>query len=63
MVARGDEPFRSQLLTWAMSPLVSVWSFAVLRFVRLYGMATCTRTGWGTRQNGAEVTLARAGDA
>jgi hyaluronan synthase len=29
----------------------------VLRAMRWYGMATCARTGWGTRQNGAEVAL------
>jgi hyaluronan synthase len=59
-VTRADESFRSQLLTWALSPLMSLWAFAVLRFVRFYAIATCTRTGWGTRQNGAEVTLAPA---
>ena len=57
-VNRADESFRSQLLTWALAPLMSLWAFAVLRFVRLYAMATCTRTGWGTRQNGVEVSLA-----
>jgi hyaluronan synthase len=56
-VTRADEPFRSQLLTWALAPLMSLWAFAVLRFVRLYAVATCTRTSWGTRQQGAEVTL------
>jgi hyaluronan synthase len=58
MVERADESFRSQLLTWALSPLMCVWAFAVLRFVRIYAMLTCTRTGWGTRQDGVEVTLA-----
>jgi hyaluronan synthase len=61
-VARADESFRSQLLTWALAPLMGLWAFGVLRFVRLYAMVTCTRTGWGTRQHGAEVTLAPAPD-
>jgi len=56
-VTRADESFGSQLLTWTLAPLMSLWAFGVLRFVRLYAMATCTRTGWGTRQHGAEVGL------
>jgi hyaluronan synthase len=60
MVQRADESLRSQLLTWALAPLMCVWAFAVLRFVRIYAMLTCTRTGWGTRQDGVEVTLAPA---
>lgn len=31
--------------------------WTVLRFMRWYGVATCAKTGWGTRQNGAEVSL------
>jgi hyaluronan synthase len=61
-VRRADESFRSQLLTWSLAPLMSLWAFTTLRLVRLYAMATCTRTGWGTRQHGAEVTLAPAPD-
>ena len=62
-VTRADAPFGSQMLTWALAPLMSLWAFGVLRFVRLYAMVTCTRTGWGTRQNGAEVTLTPVADA
>jgi len=30
--------------------------------MRWYAMATCLKGGWGTRQNGVEVTLAAASD-
>jgi hyaluronan synthase len=55
-ISRTDQTFRSQLLTVALSPLATLWAFTVLRFVRWYGMATCLKTGWGTRQN-VEVGL------
>ena len=61
-VSRSDQSFGSQLFTYALSPLAVLWSFAVLRGIRWYAMATCLKGGWGTRQNGVEVTLA-AGDA
>ncbi len=53
---RRDERFRSQLLTWFLSPVASLWAFFVLRFVRWYAMCTCLKTGWGTRQD-VEVHL------
>jgi hyaluronan synthase len=56
-LARSDESFRSRLLTWLLMPLAVVWAWTVLRAMRWYGMVTCARTGWGTRQNGAEVSL------
>lgn len=56
-IARSDESFGSRLYTWALMPLAVVWSWLVLRPVRWYGMVTCAKTGWGTRQNGAEVSL------
>jgi hyaluronan synthase len=61
-VARSDQSLQSQLLTYALSPLAVLWAFTVLRVVRWYAMATCLRGGWGTRQNGVEVTLAVALD-
>lgn len=59
---RSDEPFRSQLLTFALSPVAMLWSFFVLRIVRWYAMATCWTTlgkpnSWGTRQDGVEVSI------
>jgi hyaluronan synthase len=56
-VARGDEHLAGRLVTWLLMPLAVVGSWTVLRAARWYGMATCARTGWGTRQNGAEVAL------
>ncbi|MET7935020.1 glycosyltransferase [Streptomyces sp. NPDC005322] len=54
---RSDERIRSRILTWLLMPLAVVWAWTVLRFMRWYGVATCAKTGWGTRQNGAEVSL------
>jgi hyaluronan synthase len=54
---RVDESVRSQLLTVAMAPAATLWAFFVLRPIRWYAMATCLRTGWGTRQD-VEVGLA-----
>lgn len=56
-IIRSDERIRSRLVTWALMPIAVLGSWTVLRYMRWYGMATCARTGWGTRQNGAEVTL------
>lgn len=56
-IARGDEHIAGRLMTWLLMPLAVIGSWTVLRAARWYGMATCARTGWGTRQNGAEVAL------
>lgn len=47
---RSDETIWSQLATLALSPVSTLWMFFVLRPVRWYAMATCLKTGWGTRQ-------------
>ncbi|MFI8535377.1 glycosyltransferase [Streptomyces aquilus] len=57
-VIRSDERIRHRALTWLLMPSAVLASWTVLRAMRWYGMATCARTGWGTRQNGAEVALA-----
>lgn len=56
-IRRPDESLASQLLTWSLAPLAVLWAWTVLRGVRWFAMATCLRTGWGTRQDGVEVTL------
>jgi hyaluronan synthase len=56
-VRRYDEPWWSQLVTYSLAPAVALWQYTVLRAIWWYGMATCLRTGWGTRQNGVEVSL------
>lgn len=53
----SDERIRSRALTWAMMPLAIVMAWTVLRWLRWYGIFTCARTGWNSRQNGAEVAL------
>lgn len=52
---RSDESRWSQLATFALAPVATLWMFFVLRPVRWYGMVTCLRTGWGTRKS-VEVT-------
>ena len=56
-VIRTDERIRSRVMTWLAMPLAIILAWTVLRWLRWYGIATCANTGWGTRQNGAEVSL------
>jgi hyaluronan synthase len=56
LIKRDDVRFRSQLATIMLAPAAMLWSFFVLRPLRWYGMATCMKTGWGTRET-VEVTL------
>jgi hyaluronan synthase len=56
LVSRDDETLASQLGTFLLAPVVFLWSFFVLRPLRLYAIATCLSTGWGTRTGGVEVT-------
>ncbi|MCX4799578.1 glycosyltransferase [Streptomyces sp. NBC_01242] len=56
-IIRSDERIRYQFATWLMMPLAIIMAWTHLRFLRWYGIFTCGRTGWGTRQNGAEVSL------
>lgn len=57
-IIRSDERIRSRLLTWLTMPGAIVLAWTLLRWLRWYGIVTCAKTGWGTRQNGAEVSLA-----
>jgi hyaluronan synthase len=56
-IIRSDERIRHRAVTWLLMPLAVIGSWTVLRAMRWWGIATCARTGWGTRQHGAEVTL------
>ena len=56
LIRRNDEPLASQLGTFLLAPIMFLWSFLVLRPLRLYAIATCLSTGWGTRTGGVEVT-------
>lgn len=49
-VKRNDITVGSQVLIYLLSPLAVLWSLLVLRFVKLYSYITCTKGGWGTRQ-------------
>jgi hyaluronan synthase len=53
---RSDMTFRQQAAIYALTPVAALWAFFVLRAVRWYAMATCLKTGWGTRQE-VEVGL------
>lgn len=55
-IKRSDETFSSQLITYLTALPAALWAFFVLRFVRWYAIATCTKTGWGTREE-VEVKL------
>lgn len=56
-VRRSDQSLGYQWATWALTPIAVVWALVVLRAIRWYGVATCWRTGWGTRKT-VEVALA-----
>ncbi|GAA4439726.1 hyaluronan synthase HasA [Phytohabitans houttuyneae] len=58
-VRRSDQSLAYQWATWALTPVAVVWALVVLRAIRWYGVATCWRTGWGTRQT-VEVAMAGA---
>ncbi len=57
-IIRSDERIRQRAMTWLAMPLAIVLAWTLLRSLRWYGILTCAKTGWGTRQNGAEVSLA-----
>jgi hyaluronan synthase len=50
LIARSDHSSISQLDTYLLAPFNLVWSLLVLRPLRLWGVLTCARTQWGTRQ-------------
>ena len=57
IVKRSDETLADQLDSFLLAPLAFAWLLFVLKPIRFYGMATCRRTGWGTRQK-VEVGIA-----
>jgi len=50
-IRRHGQSLRRQLGVFALAPLAMLWSTVVLRALKWYGVATCARTGWGTRAN------------
>lgn len=55
-IRRSDQSVKSQLLTFALTPVMLAWTAIVLRSLRIYAIATCWKTGWGTRST-VEVEL------
>lgn len=49
VIGRSDQSLVHQIGTVALAPLMLAWTALVLRPMRLYAIATCWRTGWGTR--------------
>jgi hyaluronan synthase len=56
IVERSDETLADQLDSFVITPASYLWLFAVLKPLRIWGMSTCRRTGWGTR---AKVEVGR----
>jgi hyaluronan synthase len=56
LISRSDHPAESQLNTYLLAPLCLLWSMLVLRPLRIYGMLTCGKPGWVTRDK-VEVAL------
>lgn len=48
-IGRSDQTLAQQLLTVALAPVMMAWVSIVLRPLKWYAIATCFRTGWGTR--------------
>lgn len=59
-VRRSDQSTLYQWGTWLLAPVAVFYAMIVLRAVRWYGVLTCWKTGWGTRQN-VEVALQPTG--
>lgn len=56
-IRRSDQSFAWQLGTFALTPVMLIWTYTVLRPLRIYAMLTARKTGWGTRGQ-VEVELA-----
>lgn len=54
-VRRSDENWAYRIGTWLSYLPSAIWNLLVLRPLRLYGLATCLRQGWTTRNGGAEA--------
>ena len=49
-VRRSDQGLLSKMVGVLLLPVAALWYLLVLRQIRFYGMATCFRQGWVTRQ-------------
>lgn len=55
-IRRSDQSTAYQWGTWALTPVAVLFALVWLRAIRWYGVATCWKTGWGTRQT-VEVSM------
>lgn len=55
-VRRSDQGLGAKLGGIALMPIAALWYLLVLRQIRFYGIATCYRQGWVTREK-VEVTI------
>lgn len=53
---RSDQSTLYQWGTWALTPVAVIFALVWLRAIRWYGVATCWKTGWGTRKT-VEVSM------
>jgi hyaluronan synthase len=60
LIKRSDQSSWARLAAFAGVPLIAAWSMLALRALRLFSIATCQKASWGTRENGAEVSVAEA---
>ena len=56
LIRRSDTSVRAQLGIYLLTPILTIYSFFVLRCLRWYAMATCLKTGWGTRAQVESLT-------
>jgi hyaluronan synthase len=61
-VRRSDQSVGSQVATFLLTPVATVYAFTGLRLMRWWAMLTPLKTGWGTREN-VEVRLVQATDS
>jgi hyaluronan synthase len=61
-VKRSDQGFWQKLAGVALLPAAALWYLLVLRQIRFYGMATCARQSWVTRQD-VEVRMDQGASA
>ena len=55
-IARSDQGLGFQICTLLLAPVMALWTLCVLRPLRIFAIATCYRTEWGTRAK-VEVEL------
>ncbi|MGO9078773.1 MAG: glycosyltransferase family 2 protein [Streptosporangiaceae bacterium] len=57
-VSRSDWTLFDRFFGIALLPFAALWYMLVLRQMRFYGMATCYRQNWNTRESKVEVDIA-----